>query len=183
MGKVSFHFFTTLFNGFLVFITLVNLLGWSGGAINFTGSLELHDWSTSYFGFQSLRSCVDFFNKFTTGVEALSIANLPTYLKAVANTLTFGIPSLISTFAGDLTFNITTALSIIANLLFQPIILICEVFMILGIAFNLVLGGIMTIVYALSGAFNVDFVDVVPKPYESTATAVLLSNPLLALGV
>lgn len=165
MGNVSYRFFTCLFNAFLIWVLLINFLGWSGGAINLTGIDNYNDWSTSYFGFESLFGAVKHYDYLVNLVPFFSWKEFPTHLDWLIDTICFGIPSLHDALFNGNWGDGLAALYHFATIMFQPIMLGIHLTIVLGHIVNILFALVQVFLMCLTGAFNVPFANM-PSPTD-----------------
>lgn len=162
MGKVSFHFFTSLFSLFLSVVVLINYVGWSGAYISLLGTSRV-GWTDSYFGFQSLRTMIGVLDyQYTHG--AFTLSGFITQLQNFGQTILFNVPALITKLANTGSINFLDVGKVIFDLFYQPIILLLRGIIILAYLLSFVLEFVSILVMAMSGAFNVPLTNPVPLP-------------------
>ena len=166
MGNVSKRFFIVFFESLLMFIVLVNYLGWSGGYIDVVGGTSV-DWSSSYFGFQSIQGMISFFDKAVNLTDFFSIKKFYDHLLTFQNIVTAGIPKIMSLASqGDIqSINPIDWLSAIFILLFQPFLFIGYTFIIFAHFVWYAICLIATILQAFGGYYNIPM-DNMPNPAE-----------------
>lgn len=158
MGNVSYRFFVCLFDALLIYIVLVNFVGWSGGYVDILAGTTTADWTNSYFGFSSLQFMMEDLNNSFKNSGSLSMSELTSAMSDLINTITFGVPKIIGWIQGG-KINALDIFNLVLNLFAQPILLVVHSFRILGVLlwyFFLLLGALLK---AFSGSYNVPLND------------------------
>lgn len=178
MGKVSYHFFTALFNAVLVYVVLVNFTGWSGAYRDIAGFNSAYDWTNSYFGFQSIQMMLsDLNNSFGSQAGSFSFDNFLDTLKKMLGTITFNLPTVAGWILGGAKVSGADIFLFVRNLFIQPILVVIYAFELLGFGLwyiGVVLGVVLK---AFAGGFNIPF-DNIPDYHPSS----LVIPPVLASG-
>lgn len=174
MGNVSYRFLTCLFNAFLVWVLLINYLGWSGGAINLTSVGQVY-WTNSYFGFESLFGAIGHYNYLVNLVPFFSMTEFPKHLDWLLDTITFGIPSLHDALFNGNWGDGLTALYHFATIMFQPIMLGVNLTIVIGHLVNILFSFVQVFLMCITGSFNIPFENM-PNPSEFLPSQVAIRN-------